>query len=202
MPLQSADPAVSRAKFDREVNEFRQLGTTYRARGWFLTDAEFPNALVVLCTQKMTPASIVMGVEFDYTNYDVEPPSVVMVNPFTRVPYKLSELPSPLNRATITHDVELPGLPAGSKVALQAPPQPYMQAHAPNDIPFLCIAGVREYHDHPAHNGDLWELHRPTGAGRMVRLLEIIHRYGVEPISGFGVSLVPQVRLNFGPPPG
>ena len=79
--------------------------------------------------------------------------------------------------------------------------QPYLQAHSPDDIPFLCIAGVREYHEHPAHSGDAWELHRADGAGRLVRLLEIIHRYGVVPIAGYGVQLVPQVGLNYGPPP-
>ena len=79
--------------------------------------------------------------------------------------------------------------------------QPYMQAYGPEEIPFLCIAGVREYHDHPAHSGDIWELNRQEGAGRLVRLLEIIHRYGIEPIAGFGVQLVPQVGINYGPPP-
>jgi hypothetical protein len=34
-----------------------------------------------------------------------------------------------------------------------------------------------------------------------VRLLEIIHHYGIEPITGFDVQLVPQVRINFGMPP-
>ena len=84
---------------------------------------------------------------------------------------------------------------------MATPLQPLMQAYGPDDIPFLCLAGVREYHDHPAHSGDVWELHRASGAGRMVRLIEIIHRFGIEPIIGFGVQLVPQIRLNYGPPP-
>ena len=79
--------------------------------------------------------------------------------------------------------------------------QPYMQAHHPDEIPFLCLAGVREYHDHPAHSGDVWELHRRGGAGRLVRLLEIVDRYGLSPIAGLNVQLVPQVSFNYGTPP-
>jgi len=51
------------------------------------------------------------------------------------------------------------------------------------------------------HSGDLWELHRNSGAGRLVRLLDVISRYGVEPINGFAVQMVPQIRFNYGPPP-
>lgn len=141
-----------------------------------------------------------MGVAFDYTNYDADAPSVRIVNPFTGVSYKLKELPTQLNRALPQQEIAIPGMPAEGPKMVVASAQPYMQAHG-DEIPFLCLAGVREYHDHPAHNGDIWELHRASGAGRLVRLLEIIHRYGVEPIMGFGVQLVPQVRFTYGPPP-
>jgi len=73
--------------------------------------------------------------------------------------------------------------------------------YSPDESPFLCLAGIREYHSHPAHSGDLWELRRASGAGRLVSLLEVIHRYSIEPITGFGVQLVPQNGLNYGPPP-
>ena len=71
--------------------------------------------------------------------------------------------------------------------------QPLMQAYGPDELPFLCIAGVREYHEHPAHSGDRWELHRPDGAGRLVRILEVIHTYGIRPLNGYGVNIVPQI---------
>jgi hypothetical protein len=198
--LQYVDPLVSRTKFDRELAEFQALSDSYRQRGWFLAHVDFPRVFVALAAPQVTPAVLVMGVDFDYTNYDAAPPSVRLVNPFTRVPYKFSELPTQLLRGMPAQEVQLPGMPPGAKMAL-AVQQPYMQAYGPEDIPFLCVAGVREYHDHPAHSGDVWELHRPTGAGRLVRLLEIIHRYGVAPIVGLGVQLVPQVQLNYGPPP-
>lgn len=77
-----------------------------------------------------------------------------------------------------------------------------MQADGPNEVPFLCLAGVREYHEHPAHSGDVWELHRTEGAGRLVRLLEIVSKYGVEPIVSLQVQLIPKITgFSFGTPP-
>ncbi|MHB8501160.1 MAG: putative metal-binding protein [Candidatus Acidiferrales bacterium] len=200
MPVQYTDPTVSRCKFDRELTEYRALGEEYRRRGWFLVHSEFPKVIVVLSAPKLKPSAVIMGVTFDYTNYDAAPPSVRIVNPFTGEPYKLKELPNPLNRALPAQEISLPGMPAAQKM-LVGSLQPYMQAYGQDDIPFLCLAGVREYHEHPAHSGDLWELHRASGAGRLVRLLEIIYRYGVDPITGFGVQLVPQVGFNYGPAP-
>jgi hypothetical protein len=199
-PIQYVDPSVSRCKFDRELAEYRELAREYRSRGWFLLDCEFPKVLVAFCSRKATPAAVVMGASLDYTNYDAAPPSVRIVNPFTEEPYKFKELPSLLNRAILGQELSLPGMPPGQKVVIPGL-QAYMQAYGPDDVPFFCVAGVREYHEHPAHSGDLWELHRPTGAGRLVRLLDIIYRYGVEPIVGFNVQLIPQVSFNYGPPP-
>lgn len=197
---QYVDAAVSRAKFDRELAEYDALAAEYRKRGWFLTEAHYPVVLVVLAAERSTPPSVVFGVRFDFSNYDAAPPSVQLVNPFTGEAYKFKDLPSPLNRSLTPQEVQLPGMPAAAKMMI-GQIQPLMQAHAPDDIPFLCLAGVREYHDHPAHSGDAWELHRASGAGRLVRLLEIIHKYGVTPITGFNVNLVPQVTFAFGQPP-
>lgn len=198
---QYTDLAVSRRKFDREIAEFRHLGDDYRQRGWFLVHAEYPRVLVILASPKLSPSAIVSGVSFDYTNYDAAPPSVRLVHPFTGQPYKASELPTQLLRALPEQQIQLPGLAEGAPHIAMQPQQPLMQSHAPDEIPFLCLAGVREYHEHPAHNGDLWELHRAGGAGRLVRLLEIISRYGLEPITGFAVQLVPQVGFRLGPSP-
>jgi hypothetical protein len=142
----------------------------------------------------------VTGVAFDFTNYDFEPPSVHLVNPFTAIPYRFGELPTALHQGAPAMDVPLPGMPAGAQLSL-SPVQPLMQATSPNEVPFLCIPGVKEYHEHPGHTGNAWELHRAGGAGRMLRILDVIHKYGVQPITGFSVSLIPQVGLQFGPPP-
>jgi hypothetical protein len=198
--VQYVDPSVSRLKFDRELAAYRSLGEKYRSRGWFLLEFEFPRVLVALCAANLKPPAVIMGISFDYTNYDACPPSVRIVNPFTAEPYKFKDLPNPLNRALPPREIALPGMPPEQKMVL-GNVQQLMQAYGPEEIPFLCLAGVREYHSHPAHSGDLWELHRASGAGRLVRLLDLIYRYGVEPVTGFGVQLVPQIGLNYGPPP-
>ena len=79
--------------------------------------------------------------------------------------------------------------------------QDLMQANSPEDVPFLCIAGVKEYHDHPGHSGDPWEIHRSSGGGRLVRLLEVISKYGLEPVKGFHVNFQPQVTFALSEPP-
>lgn len=190
MSVQYVDPSVSRAKFERELEEYRALEGEYRRRGWLLLAAKYPHVLVALAAPQLTPPAIVTGVAFDYANYDAQPPSVRLVNPFTGEPYKGNQLPTTLNRQVQMSGAMMPGLPGG--VAMLAH-QPYMQFHSPEDVPFLCIAGVREYHEHPAHTGDAWELHRAAGAGRLTRLLDIIYRYGVQPVTGYHVTLVPQI---------
>lgn len=191
MVAQYVDPEVSRSKFDREIAEYRELEEEYRTRGWLLLSAEFPHVLIALASPKLRPPAIVTGVAFDYTNYDAQPPSVRLVNPFTGEPYAHKDLPTQLLQPVQGDPV--PGMPNGARLVLQ---QPLMQAHAPDDIPFLCLAGVREYHEHPGHTGDSWELHRPSGAGRLIRLLDVIHRYGVQPISGYSVQLQPVVGFE------
>lgn len=200
MTPQFADPTVSRTKFDRELSEYRALADEYRQRGWFLVHAEFPRVVVAFATAQVKPAAVIVAAAFDFTNYDAVPPSVRLVNPFTDEPYQLKNLPTHLNRALPPQLIPLPGANDGAHLTVDAA-QPYMQAHSPDAIPFLCVAGVREYHEHPAHSGDVWELHRAAGAGRLVRLLEIIHRYGVAPMVGYNVQLVPQVGFKFGPAP-
>lgn len=200
MADQYADRSVSLAKFEREVAEYRLHSNDYLRRGWILVEAEFPRIVVMFAAVKLTPLAIVLAVEFDYTNYDAAPPSVKLVKPFSWEPYTTKELPTALNRALPPRQVQLPGIPPDQRMEMTTV-QAYMQSYGPDEIPFLCVQGVREYHEHPAHSGDLWELHRASGAGNFVRILEIIYRYGIEPIAGYGVQLVPQIRLNFGPPP-
>lgn len=193
MTAQAVDPAVSQAKFDREIGEFRRLAADYRARGWFLAEAEFPRAVVVLSAPQLQPAPIIAALEFDYTDYDLSPPSVRMINPFTGVPYSMSQLPVSLRRKAqpeVPSEVMAFLQQGGAQIAAE---QTLLQAYGPDDIPFLCIAGVREYHEHPGHSGDSWELHRASGAGRMVRLLEVVDRYGIKPLTGFNVRLEPRI---------
>jgi hypothetical protein len=195
---QVVDPAVSLRKFEREVAEYRSLEDEYRSRGWILVKADFPEVLVLLAAPRLKPTPVVTGVRLDYSDYDLRPPSVKLVDPFTGDPYKAGALPTHMLRAVEQEAPFVGGfpgvvLPPGAQAKFIAR-QPLMQAYGPDEEPFLCLAGVREYHDHPGHSGDAWELHRPQGAGRLVRLLGIVAKYGVDPISDYQVEQV--IRVN------
>ena len=92
-------------------------------------------------------------------------------------------------------------LAQGAAQARLVEPQPLLQAYGADDIPFLCIAGVREYHEHPAHSGDHWLSHRTSGAGYLVRLVQVISKYGLETIDGFEVQMAPKILFHAGAPP-
>ena len=192
--LQHTDPSVSRTKFNREIDEYRAQETDYRSRGWFLIKADWPTAEIVLISPKTAPPAVVLSVRFDYTNYDVEPPSVRFINPFTGQLLLSRELPVQLLR-TVVPDPKIPTPTPGPQL------QPLMQAHSLDEVPFFCIPGVKEYHDHPGHSGDPWEMHRSNGEGRLVHLLGAISKYGLEPVVGFGINMSPQVVLQFSEPP-
>lgn len=196
---QHVDPEVSNVKLQRELAEFLSLEPDYRKRGWFLIEAKGPLITVLLASNKTNPPTLVTAVRFDYTNYDADPPSVRFVDPFSGRPLSNKDLPIRLLRAVPGPEVDVPG-PGGIKAQLNAA-QDLMQAHSPEELPFLCIAGVKEYHDHPGHSGDAWELHRQSGEGRLVRLLEVISKYGLDTVKGFNVNLTPQVTLATGEPP-
>jgi len=175
------DPAVSKAKFDRELAQFYDLEDDYRQRGWWILRATFPEILVAFVQPKLSPPAVIFGATLDFTNYDLWPPSVRIVNPFTKVPYMHAQLPTKLTRR-----VPLAANPG-------QPVRPYsfqelMVTHGPDKIPFICLPGIREYHEHPAHTGDSWLLHRGRGAGTLNFILTNLHKYGVEPINGYGMS--------------
>ena len=196
---QYVDPAVSRAKFDREIADYLSFESDYRARGWFLVRALWPVAIVVLASNKTKPPTIVTAAQFDYSNYDAEPPSVRLVDPFSGRLLASKEIPTRLPRMVPGPELAI-AAPGGAKAQLNTV-QELMQAHSPEDEPFLCIPGVKEYHDHPGHSGDPWEIHRPAGEGRIVHLLGVISKYGLETIKGFNVNLVPQVAFAVAEPP-
>lgn len=195
MAIQATDPNVSLTKFQREVDEFAALADGYRKRGWFLLEAQYPIIQVLATAPQLKPPGVVTGVRLDYTDYDLQPPSVRLVDPFTREPYLSRDLPTNLLRR-VELDAPVPfaiQLPPGAQFAKMIQQQPLVQAYGPDDVPFLCLAGVREYHEHPGHSGDAWELHRTSGAGRLITIIEIIDTYGIRPLSGYNVGLVPQV---------
>ena len=185
------DPAISRIKFDREIATFRSIAAERRAQGWWLFEASYPEVLFAFVAPQLRPAPVLFGVLLDFTNYDLWAPSVRFVDPFTKRPYLAREIPPSLilQRKII---LPVPGMEGINQEGFQ----PLLLSHSPDMEPFLCLPGVREYHDHPAHTGDSWLLHRDSGEGTLHFLLETIAKYGVEPLRGyqFGLNIVGYVR--------
>lgn len=169
MSTQIVDESVSRVKFDREVDSWRSNSAAHTRRGIFVLETVFPKAFAVFCAPHLTPQIVLFAVELDFTNYDVWPPSVRFLHPFTREPYRPGQLP-PFVRIRET------GSPSNAVAVEQAVMH---QTQAPDCEAFMCMPGVREYHQHPAHDGDSWLLHRGTGAGTLFEILDKLHEFGV-----------------------
>ncbi len=188
------DPDVSRAKFARELADYHSLELEYIQRGWWLVCEKFPEVFIVFGAPHSRPPAVAFGAVLDFTNYDLWPPSVRLVNPFTREPYRYRDLPTRLPRrlaaaqeGALGEEVPVSGV---KEIALQE----MMVGFGPDDLPFVCLPGVREYHDHPAHTGDSWFLHRRTGEGTLHFILDNLSRYGSEPL-----AVQVQVQIRSGP---
>jgi hypothetical protein len=179
MTEQVVDPAVTKRKFDREVSAFRRREAMFRARGWWLMKVEYPAVEIALAAVRVRPSAIAMCVRIDFTNYDLWPPSVIFIDPFSG--------------AALT-TIEQVGIPIARRTE-QGMAQPMIQAHPPFP-PFLCLPGVREYHDHPGHNGDAWLLHRGSGAGGLFFIVDKLSTYGSESITGWQFDM--QAKLSQG----
>lgn len=193
LEIQSVDPFVSRTKFERELKQYRILECHYRNKGWFLLEAEFPRICVAFVVAKLRPPPLVATVELNFTNYDLHPPSVRFVDPFSREYVKAKDLHFKMMRRLSAADVA-----TGTTVPAQQ--QQFqltnlIQHHDPEEIPFLCLPGVREYHNHPAHSGDAWLLHRGSGEGSLHFILDQIWKYGVSPLQEFQVQVQVQTPI-------
>jgi hypothetical protein len=182
-----ADPAVVRRKVEREIAAYFERQDHYRSRGIWVLQYDFPQLLVAFVAPKFKPHPIAaFGVLVDMRNYDVEPPSLKFVNPFTREPLAFKDVPTHLVRvrlqsvqAQLLPSLELPpGLPQDFIQQIEQH-DPLLQGND-QEPPFMCLQGVREYHENPAHTGDSWWLYRSKGAGSLLRLLDVISRFGTE----------------------
>lgn len=102
------------------------------AKMQFVTVVEIPNL-----------ASRAFGVKISLDDFDQRAPSVVFCDPFTweELPYEKLHRGNHMGDNGTAFNVILPGHPLTKK-------------------PFLCMRGIREYHEHPQHTGDDWMLYR------------------------------------------
>lgn len=188
------DPEVSRTKFTSEIEQWRKRAPDHIRRGILLLQAEFPTAFAVFALPTIRPAHLLFGVEVDFTNYDMWPPSVRFVDPLTREPWPpgvVSPIPALINGRPqplfLRFSVENGVLSVHQAVLSQAGTGPA----------FLCMRGIREYHEHPAHTGDAWLQYRGSGIGSLYYVLDKLHEFGIAHLAGlqFGLSY-----LSGGPP--
>jgi hypothetical protein len=201
------DPAVERRKFDREVGLLAKNAARLRALGAVVVRAERPE-IDVLCVPHLPvrvglpvaplssgpippggqayqafdfpgSAGSAFGVRVDLRGYDQQAPSITFRDPLTweLAPYDL------LPRAQIIDD------PTKPRLVL-------LDAHPTAKRPFLCIRGVREYHEHPQHNGEDWAMYRDgTNVYVLVERIALMTMVWVRPMITFASGPPGQMQL-------
>jgi hypothetical protein len=161
------DPSISKRKFAKEV-EVARVHAPFHRQGVWIMRAEFPIVFVVLVVNKPFPAvpGVLCGVHLDFSDYDVRPPSIRIVDPFDEKPLGFDACWKFPKTKSVVDPI------SGQTIQVS---QPLLQQFDPAK-PFLCLPGVREYHESSAHSGDSWFLHRKPNM--LVHLLSILHQYG------------------------
>lgn len=165
------DRELSREKLLRELELWR-ANAMHRERGWVLLDVDENDLTVELAflakistSTGSAPLPIVAcAIRLIYENYDLWPPSLTFIDAITRQGVR------PHVRAYQT-------TPTGPRDVV-------IDTHPETKQPFLCIAGIREYHTHPQHTGDDWLLHRQLGEGSVSTICDRVWRYMANNIIG------------------
>ena len=166
------DPAVTRLKYDREVARLQGQRGELEKRGIFLLGSTiFPYidlvyvprrrlGAVIPVTQQgglFLPAVARKTIEvpslaasafkahFDLSSYDLDAPALEFRDPWTD---------EPLQYNTMFRALQFDQHRKGQVVLLDDHPLTHK--------PFLCLRGIREYHEHPQHSGDEWLLYRES----------------------------------------
>lgn len=166
------DPEVTRLKLERELQLWRENEETYRRRGWLMlgrgdlyVDIGFLGRLPLASPVPAMTACV----RIDFTNYDVWPPSVEFINPFT------GEFAPPPVQAIVETD--------------EGPRDLVVHVHPDTGRPFFCVPGIRQYHDHPQHSGDSWLLHRHTQQGSLATISDRIWRAMARNVLGIHIEM-------------
>jgi Predicted metal binding domain len=170
--LARVDTEVCRVKFAREVRRLIDQRAALEARGIFLlADPTYPFIEFVLVPRTplrvMLPAQVAGPIvlpagavamvvaevpslaarafraRFDLTDFDLRAPSLQFLDHWTNQPLDYNTMFRALEyeKDRLAHNVLL-------------------DDHPTTHRPFLCLRGVREYHEHPQHSGDEWLLYR------------------------------------------
>ena len=182
------DPAISRSKFETEVAEWAKRSADHAKRGILLLAADYPKAFAAFALPIVRPQQLLFGVELDFTNYDIWPPSVEFADPLTREPFPFgaSSL-SKVIMGNVVTDLFIRFRQDTTNGNRLIPENPVLR-QGPGGPAFLCMKGVREYHDHPAHSGDSWLQYRGSGIGTLFYILDKLHEFGIAHLNGMHLT--------------
>lgn len=162
------DPEVNRRKYDRELTLLQDKRTMLEDRGIFLLgSSRFPTIDLVFVPRHplriavppppgvpLPPGAMAVAelptlsarafkAHFDLSDYNLQPPSLQFRDCWTD-----KILPFEQMFRAIEYEAE-----RKAHVVL-------IDDHPLTHRPFLCLRGIREYHDHPQHTGDEWLLYK------------------------------------------
>lgn len=168
--MSRVDLNVSRLKYERELTRLREQQSILHARGIFIVGSPTfpvidlavvphhslqvavpaPQAGAIILPQGTIMAAKVFSLSarafkarFDLSDYDLRAPSLEFRDLWTDalLPYASMFRALEFEQQRRAHVVLLDGHPNTGR-------------------PFLCLRGIREYHEHPQHSGDEWLLYR------------------------------------------
>lgn len=213
------DVGVSRIKFDQEVERLTNQSETLKKRGVVIQKIEFPMVEAVFIPRSYlklhlpvepppgTPlpqlppgvqvppgakmllvqildipslAARAFGVRISLDDFDQRAPSVTFCDPFTweEIPYEKLHRGQHIGENGKAFNVILGGHPLTKK-------------------PFLCMRGIREYHEHPQHTGDEWILYRKHVG--LFSTLDTIWRTCVLNANPNLIFQPPNIQVNWAP---
>lgn len=171
------DPAISRAKLERELAEWDAKSDLHREQGRIILrrrDLEVDVAFA--CPFALAPGQVPLGlialaIRLRFDDYDLRPPSLGFINAFTGKPEAPSIEALEDKRDGSGHITILPLDPRTGER-------------------FFCAPGVREFHEFPQHTGELWPVYRGCGAGRLETICERVWSATVRIIRGWQLTQV------------
>jgi hypothetical protein len=144
---------------------------TYLRRGIFCRRIEYPVVSLLFAAAHVKPPALAFAVDIDFTNYDFEPPSLKFIDPITGESLKAENMPCGIIQIGVN------GLPNNLVQGM------------PGQDAFLCIPGIREYHQHPAHSGDSWFLYRSRGEGSLPFIIEQLYKHSVGAVNAYNFQM-------------
>ena len=142
------DPEVSQLKFQRALAQLDGGAAGFAGdAGWVVIGRTYP-LFEVIWTHPRTKRQV--GFRFNFDSWDAIPPSLELFDPDTKATLQWERWPQG-------------GWAVGS-------PHPLTQK------PFLCLPGIREFHDHPSHTADAWPALRGLSSYSMLYLMQRVQQ--------------------------